>query len=129
MTQSEMETLLAQHNMMLNKHSELFTAASGAVKNHEALILQLHDELQGHGIAWHLIIDLIMSADPQIKTYMASALEQILDKPETIPNEYCLALLKNLKDIANNLSPSTPEGRRARMKLVPPLKATEKKQD
>lgn len=78
----------------------------------------LSEQLAGLAAAHQVVVEVLISQSPQQKQALAQALGQILDRPETLPNQFALEQLQTLHQAAMLPSRTTPEGRRAGLRLV-----------
>ena len=87
---------------------------------HQQQINILQQQILGTNAANQFLLELLLAASEPQKQMVAAGLEQLLAKPERLPNEYALAILREAFRVAKLPSRTTPEGRRASMHLVPP---------
>lgn len=76
------------------------------------------DQIIGLTAVVHVLFGVLLSGLPESKRLMAEALAQVLERPETMPNEYALGVLGSVLEEVSRPSRVTPEGRRAWLHLV-----------
>ena len=96
-----------------------------SVVTHQKQILELEkstqmqaDQIIGLTAVVQVLFGVLLSGLPESKRLMAEALSQVLERPETMPNEYALDALRLVLEDASRPSRLTPEGRRAWIHLV-----------
>lgn len=82
-------------------------------------ILTLAEQVTGLSAAHSIVIEILMSQSPQQKQALNEGLSQILGRTELVPNAFCLNVLRNIQEVAQNPSRMTPIDRRSLIKIVP----------
>ena len=94
------------------KQTELITDLQTAVQT-------LMQRTTAMNAAQQIIVELLMAASPEIKSYFAEALPQILEKHERVQhNSILLDFLSKLEECSRLPSRTTPEGRRGWLFVV-----------
>lgn len=88
------------------------------LKTMQEQIDTLQSNLLGTNTANQIILELLIAASPAQKQTLTEGLTQLLGRPELLPNNHALELLKQAHQAAASPSRTTPEGRRSALHLV-----------
>lgn len=102
---------------------DLIKQQTERIESLQQQLVTLSQHVNGIDLAHALVFELLLSQLPAQKVMIADALSQILSTPDvtaTIPNEFCVSLLRSYEKIARNPPRTTPEGRRGWIHVVNP---------
>lgn len=113
------DLLLAQQKQIVQL-SEMVNGLSEAVLAATNLSGKVHDHAVGQSVAFQVFAELLMSASPEFKSYMAKALGQLLSRPEATPNAQLRSAMEALHKAATEPGTPPPEGGRPDLRIVRP---------
>lgn len=84
------------------------------------VLLGLQNQLVGMRAAYQVFAELVMASSPECKRVVAAATTQVLERPDVAGNQTFREVLEALRTAATSALRTTPEGRRANLRVVPP---------